>query len=126
VRGSDDLGPGNELKFTVFGTPGAKVEVQIAGTRGIFFLPEVRPGEYAGLYTIRRDDRIAPDATRDRDHPRRTAAIDRATLGQPLLAGGRPRARPQVERPAAASATSVRRDSQRWRATAPIAPPWKR
>jgi outer membrane lipoprotein SlyB len=89
VRGSDNLGPGNELKFTVFGTPGSKVEVQIAGTRGIFFLPEVRPGEYAGLYTIRRDDRIAPDATVTatiRSNGRYTVA----TLGQPLLAGGPP------------------------------------
>jgi outer membrane lipoprotein SlyB len=87
VRGSDDLGPGNELKFTVFGTPGAKVEVQIAGTTSGFFLPEVRPGEYSGLYTIRRDDRIAPDAPV-------TATIriggrsSTATLAQPLIAGG--------------------------------------
>lgn len=86
VRGSDDLGPGNELKFTVIGTPGAKVEVQIAGTRGIFFLPEVRPGEYTGLYMIRRDDHIAPDApvtATIRENGRYTTA----TLGRPLMAG---------------------------------------
>ncbi|MFC5548242.1 glycine zipper 2TM domain-containing protein [Massilia aerilata] len=88
VRGSDDLGPGHELRFTVAGTPGARVEVQIAGTSGIFTLPEVRPGEYDGVYTIRRGDNIAPDASV-------TATIksngrySTATLGQPLLAGGR-------------------------------------
>jgi outer membrane lipoprotein SlyB len=87
VRGSDDLGPGNELKFTVRGTPGAKVEVQIAGSRGIFFLPEVRPGEYSGLYTIRRDDRIAPDATVTATI-RANGRYSTATLGQPLMAGG--------------------------------------
>jgi outer membrane lipoprotein SlyB len=87
VRGSDDLGPGNELKFTVSGTPGAKVEVQIAGTRSGFFLPETRPGEYSGLYTIRRDDRITPDApvtATIRANGRATTA----TLAQPLIAGG--------------------------------------
>jgi outer membrane lipoprotein SlyB len=88
VRGSDDLGPGHELKFTVVGTPGAKVDVQIAGTRGIFTLPEVRPGEYAGLYTIRRDDNIAPDASVTATI-RANGRYSTATLGQPLLAGGR-------------------------------------
>jgi outer membrane lipoprotein SlyB len=88
VRGSDDLGPGNELKFTVVGTPGSKVEVQIAGTKGIFTLPEVRPGEYAGLYTIRRGDNIAPDASVTATI-RANGRYSTATLGQPLLAGGR-------------------------------------
>jgi outer membrane lipoprotein SlyB len=88
VRGSDDLGPGHELKFTVMGTPGAKVDVQIAGTQGIFTLPEVRPGEYAGLYTIRRGDNIAPDASVTATS-RANGRYSTATLGQPLLAGGR-------------------------------------
>jgi outer membrane lipoprotein SlyB len=90
VRGSDDLGPGHELKFTVVGTPGAKVDVQIAGTSGIFTLPEVRPGEYAGLYTIRRGDNIAPDASVTATI-RANGRYSTATLGQPLLAGGRVR-----------------------------------
>lgn len=90
VRGSDDLGPGHQLKFTVVGTPGARVDVQIAGTRGIFTLPEVRPGEYAGLYTIRRNDNIAPDASVTATI-RANGRYSTATLGQPLLAGGRDR-----------------------------------
>jgi outer membrane lipoprotein SlyB len=88
VRGSRDLGPGNELKFSVFGTPGAKVDIQIAGTRGIFTLPEVRPGEYSGLYTIRRNDNITPDAPVTATI-RANGRYSTATLGQPLLAGGR-------------------------------------
>jgi len=87
VQGNDDLGPGNELKFTVFGTPGAKVDVQIAGTRGILTLPEVRPGEYSGLYTIRRDDNIAPDAPVTATI-RANGRYTTAALGRPLLAGG--------------------------------------
>ncbi|WP_296948299.1 glycine zipper 2TM domain-containing protein [uncultured Massilia sp.] len=93
VRGNDNLGPGNELTFTVFGTPGAKVDVQIAGTRNILTLPEVRPGEYSGLYTIRRDDRIAPDAPVTATI-RANGRYTTATLGRPLLAGGPPRDRP--------------------------------
>ncbi|QJE01126.1 glycine zipper 2TM domain-containing protein [Massilia forsythiae] len=87
VRGSDDLGPGNELRFSVFGTPGAKVDIQIAGTRGIVTLPEVRPGEYSGLYTIRRDDRIAPDAAVTATI-RNNGRYATASLGRPLLTGG--------------------------------------
>lgn len=87
VQGSDDLGPGNTLTFTVRGTPGARVDVQIAGSRGIFFLPEASPGTYSGLYTIRRDDRIAPDAPVTATI-RADGRASTATLGQPLLAGG--------------------------------------
>ncbi|TFW31918.1 glycine zipper 2TM domain-containing protein [Massilia horti] len=84
VRAIDDLGPGNDLSFTVLGTPGAKVEVTIAGTRGIFFLPEVRPGEYRGTYRIRSADRIAPDSmvTATIRHDGRYASVN---LGRPLL-----------------------------------------
>ena len=88
VLGSPDLSPGNELRFTVSGTPGGRVEVAIAGARGVFFLPEVRPGEYEAVYTIRNADRIAPNS-------RVTATIRAnghnatAVLGRPLLAGAR-------------------------------------
>jgi outer membrane lipoprotein SlyB len=87
VQGSPDLGPGNELRFTVLGTPGARVEVAIAGARGVFFLPEVRQGEYSAIYTIRNTDRILADS--------RVTATIRAqgryattVLGQPLSGGG--------------------------------------
>jgi outer membrane lipoprotein SlyB len=86
VRGSEDLGPGNDLGFTVFGTPGARVELTIVGARGVFFLPEVRQGEYAADYTIRRDDRIAADSrvtATIRSNGRYTTQV----LGRPLLAG---------------------------------------
>jgi outer membrane lipoprotein SlyB len=87
VRGSDDLGPGNDLTFNLSGTPDAKVEVTIAGSRGIFFLPEVRPGEYSATYRIRRDDRIAPDAAVTATI-RANGRYSTATLGRPLLTGG--------------------------------------
>ncbi|HEX9172751.1 MAG TPA: glycine zipper 2TM domain-containing protein [Telluria sp.] len=91
VKGNDDLDAGSELEFTVHGTPNAKVSLAIAGARGVFFLPEVRPGEYSGTYTIRRADRILPNSPV-------TATIvsngrsTTSTLGRPLLiAGAAPR-----------------------------------
>ncbi len=62
VRGDTQLTPGNELNFMVYGTPGAKVDMTIDGAKGVFFLPEVKPGEYAGEYIIRRNDRIASNS----------------------------------------------------------------
>lgn len=86
VQGSDDLGAGNELDFTVRGTPNAKVSLAISGARGVFFLPEVRPGEYSGTYTIRNADRIMPNSAVVATivaNGRSTTS----TLGQPLRAG---------------------------------------
>lgn len=90
VRGVDDLRPGNELNFMLRGTPGAKVDMTIAGTRGVFFLPEVRPGEYEGSYVIRRGDRIER-ATAVTANLRVGGRVTSATLGKPLqLAGSAP------------------------------------
>jgi outer membrane lipoprotein SlyB len=88
VQGSPDLGPGNELRFTVFGTPGGRVEVSLAGARGVFFLPEVRPGEYDAIYTIRNADRITPDS-RVTATIRANGRYTTSVLGRPLLSGAR-------------------------------------
>ncbi len=87
VQGSPELSPGNELRFTVFGTPGGRVEVSVAGARGVFFLPEVRPGEYDAVYTIRGADRIAPDS-RVTATIRANGRYTTSVLGRPLLAAG--------------------------------------
>lgn len=90
VRGVDDLRPGNELNFMLRGTPGAKVDMTIAGTRGVFFLPEVRPGEYEGSYVIRRGDRIER-ATAVTANLRVGGRVTSTTLGKPLqLVGSAP------------------------------------
>ena len=97
VRGNDDLGAGNELMFTVRGTPGAKVDMAIAGARGVFFLDEVNPGEYEGNYTIRRADRILPNSavTANMRIGNRVAT---ASLGKPLLIAAAPANTPRVVR----------------------------
>lgn len=90
VQPNDDLAPGNELVFSVYGTPGAKVDMAIAGTRGVFFLPEVNPGEYSGGYTIRRADRITPNSVVTATM-RVGSRVSTATLNKPLrLASGNP------------------------------------
>lgn len=98
VRGTEDLRPGNELDFMVRGTPGAKVDMTISGTRGVFFLPEVRPGEYEGSYVIRRGDRIVPN-TPVTANMRVNGRVATATLGKPLqLVSTVPQSAPRVVR----------------------------
>jgi outer membrane lipoprotein SlyB len=97
VQGNDELTPGNELVFSVYGTPGAKVDMSISGTRGVFFLPEVRPGEYTGAYTIRRADRIASNSVVTATI-RANGRLSSATLGKPLLIAAAPVAVPRVVR----------------------------
>jgi outer membrane lipoprotein SlyB len=57
-----DLSGGNDLHFTVIGTPGGKVDLAIRGVKGKVLLPEVGNGEYASTYTIRNHDRIVPNS----------------------------------------------------------------
>lgn len=89
VQSSADLSTGNELAFTLVGTPGGQAEVQIKGVKGKLFLHEVRKGEYAGFYTIKRRDRIAPNsvATANLRIGDLTAA---ATLGKSLQTAAAP------------------------------------
>lgn len=60
VQPANDVSNGSELAFTLKGTPGGKADIKIDGAQGHFFLDEVRSGEYAGIYTIRRNDHIMP------------------------------------------------------------------
>jgi outer membrane lipoprotein SlyB len=97
VRGDDALTSGNELNFTVYGTPGAKVDMSIDGTRGVFFLPEVKPGEYSGEYVIRRSDHIAPNSVVTANL-RLGNRVATAKLNKPLLVAGTPVTTPRVVR----------------------------
>jgi outer membrane lipoprotein SlyB len=99
IQPNDDLSPGNDLVFSVYGTPGAKVDMTISGTRGTFFLPEVRPGEYSGSYTIRRADRIGANSAVTATMRAADGRLATATLGKPLLvAAAAPVPQPRVAR----------------------------
>lgn len=54
--------PGNELFFTLYGSPGGTARVQINGA-GSLLLDEVEAGVYEGSYTIRQRDRIGAATT---------------------------------------------------------------
>jgi hypothetical protein len=56
------LEQGAELHFSLYGTQGANVTVNIDGaTRGVQ-MQEVEPGQYSGTYTIGNRDRLRPDS----------------------------------------------------------------
>lgn len=80
------LDPGTELKFTLEGTPKARASVRIAGLPRTIVLRETSRGEYEGTYTVRKKDRIAPNAAV-------TATLAQgkkrtlARLGEALVAG---------------------------------------
>lgn len=80
------LRPGNVLSFTLNGTPGSAVTLQIAGATKTLQMSEVRPGEYVGDYTIRSRDRLTAASTvtaRLVKNGRTTSAM----LGRSLLEG---------------------------------------
>lgn len=58
----NQLVPGSDLGFTLYGTPGAKASIRIAGVKGRTFLDETQSGVYEGVYTIKSDDRIASNS----------------------------------------------------------------
>lgn len=53
--------PGADLRFTLEGTPGAAVVIDLPGVSNDVALREVRPGVYEGGYTIRRADNFNPN-----------------------------------------------------------------
>jgi outer membrane lipoprotein SlyB len=82
----DRLEPGAELNFTVWGTAGGSVMLQIDGSRRALQLSEVTPGRYQGSYIISRSDRIGADA-RVHANLRQGNRVATATLGEALQVG---------------------------------------
>ena len=54
---------GNELAFTLYGSPGGTASVRVGGATGSLILEEIEAGVYEGTYTIARRDRITADST---------------------------------------------------------------
>ncbi|MGM9484753.1 glycine zipper 2TM domain-containing protein [Roseateles sp. NT4] len=86
VEQVDRLEPGAELNFTVWGTPGAVVLLQIDGSRRTVRLDETSAGRYQGSYIVGRSDRIGPDA-RVHANLRRDNRVTTALLSESLQAG---------------------------------------
>lgn len=81
----NQLAAGSDLGFTLYGTPGAKASVRIAGVKGRIFLDETRDGVYEGFYTIQSKDRIAADS-KVTANLRLGESRSNAVLGKSLLA----------------------------------------
>ena len=86
VQQVERLEPGAELAFTVWGTPGATVLVQIDGSRRTLRLDETSPGRYEGSQVVGRSDRIGPDS-RVHANLRRGNRVATALLGEALQVG---------------------------------------
>lgn len=88
------LQSGEELLFTLYGTPAGQASVRIAGVKGKISLQETKTGVYEGAYTIKDRDRIAANAitTANLHLGNRDAS---ATLNRPLSAGAAPIPAPQ-------------------------------
>ena len=81
-----ELAAGTRLNFSVFGSPGGQVELQIDGARRPLPLREVQPGVYDGSYLLEPGERIATDARVVATL--RTGGFEtRAMLDEPLLLG---------------------------------------
>ncbi len=78
------LTPGNVIPFSLDGTQGATVTVQIAGATAPLTLTEVRPGHYEGEYTVRQRDKLtsasAVTARVLKDGRATSASLDRSLV----------------------------------------------
>ncbi len=89
--------PGNELVFTLYGSPGGSAAVQIGGATGGVVLVETEAGVYEGTYTIRKRDKITASsaATANLRLGNRVASaiLDERLVGRASARGPAPAAR---------------------------------
>ena len=82
------VGPGSELEFTLRGSPGAAVVLQIVGSNRTVRMSESesRPGTYEGSYTVGSSDRVTANSlvTARMTKDRRTVS---ATLDSSVVVG---------------------------------------
>ncbi|MCK9381999.1 MAG: glycine zipper 2TM domain-containing protein [Sulfuritalea sp.] len=81
---------GNELAFTLYGSPGGTAAVQIGGATGGVVLVETEAGVYEGTYTIRKRDKITARSTATANL-RVGNRVASAILDEPLIGRASPR-----------------------------------
>ena len=81
--------PGAELRFAATGTPGARALLTIDGVVRDLAMTEVRPGNYEGAYTIRRNDNF-PASLNITMALEANGQVSRSRLNQALLVDARP------------------------------------
>ena len=85
----DQLTPGTELNFILYGTPRSRAALSIEGAQRDLVLVESQSGVYRGVYTVSRRDRLQPGATVTANL-RSGNRVASAVLDEPLLAGWMP------------------------------------
>ena len=98
--------PGNELAFTLYGSPGGSAVVQISGATGGVMLSETETGVYEGSYTIRTRDSITTNSTATANL-RLGNQVASIILDEPLI--GTPSGRRSSQAAAAAGAPKINR-----------------
>ncbi len=97
----EQLSPGTELNFILYGTPRSRAALSIDGAQNDLVLSEAQPGVYRGVYTVSRRDRLMPSSTVTANL-RSGNRVASAILDEPLLAGWNPPpaagAMPRIER----------------------------
>ena len=86
VQAVKQLAAGNELSFTLYGSPGGTASVRIGGATGSLILDEVEAGVYEGSYTISRRDRVTKTSTATANL-RLGNQVASSVLDESLLAG---------------------------------------
>lgn len=82
------LQPGEVLAFSLTGTPGATVSLQIDGATAGVVMTELQPGRYEGDYTIRQRDRLT-SASLVTARVLKDGRSSSATLSKSLVQGAR-------------------------------------
>ena len=103
------LTAGNDLLFTLYGTPGGAATVRIEGVVDRFWLEEVEAGVYEGTYTIRSKDRLTATSMVTANL-RAGNQIATEILDESLLAGAASRSEVKRAADAAALAAAVKVD----------------
>lgn len=109
VEPATRLSAGNDLLFTLYGSPGGTATLRIEGIVDRFPLDEVEAGVYEGTYTVKTRDRITAEAmvTANLRLGNRVAT---AILDESLLAGAASRSDAKRAADAAAAAAVARID----------------
>jgi hypothetical protein len=87
VQPVQKLEPGEDLRFTLVGTPNAKATFSIEGITYNQPMQEVSPGTYQGQYVIRRQDYFPASGIDVTASLQANNQVVRAKLGQNLVAG---------------------------------------
>lgn len=111
VEPAQQLIPGSDLLFTLYGSPGGTARVRISGATTTVPLEETEAGVYEGTYTIKLRDKISATSTATANL-RLGNRVASALLDEPLVAASRAAAQAVTGQPAASTGAYAPRISR--------------